>query len=263
MGFFSSLFGKNKKSSSASGGLDKLSFIEVDMHNHLLPGIDDGSESVETSLFLAKGLSDLGIKRSISTPHIIQGVHPNTKATIAQAHNQLKDALLTQGSALEVLAAAEHMIDDGLQVLLRENELCVMPGGYVLIEMSYLAESRSLFQTIFDIQSLGYKPILAHPERYGYYHQNPDMYKKIKDTGCLLQLNLLSVSRYYGVDVKNAAMNLMKLGMYDFVGTDMHHEKHLNALYDVVTKYSLRDLLKSCSILNPSLVDVAPYEVNK
>src|SRR5690606_32625210 len=134
--------------------------------------------------------------------------------------------LAEQRSKAQIYAAAEHMIDDGISSLIAKDNLSVMPGGYVLIEMSYLAESKALFQTILDIQNLGYKPILAHPERYNYYHYTFNMYKQIKDAGCLLQLNLLSISRYYGTDVKVAALTMIKSGMYDFVGTDLHHEKH-------------------------------------
>lgn len=260
MGIFSKLFGTKEKSESNIRELGKLNFLEVDMHNHLLPSIDDGSQSVEQSLKLIKGISDLGLSKFICTPHIMEGVHPNTKSTINNAHTQLSSALTDAGSKIEIFAAAEHMIDDGLSTLISKDNLCVMPGGYVLIEMSYLSESRALFQTIFDIQSLGYKPILAHPERYNYYHMNFDMYKQIKNAGCLLQLNLLSISRYYGVDVKATALTLIKSGMYDFVGTDLHHEKHLNALQNIVMKYPLRDLLKPCTILNATLLDAMNLE---
>lgn len=104
-------------------------------------------------------------------------------------------------------------------------------------------------------RNLGYKPILAHRERYNYYHYTFDMYKQIKDAGCLLQLNLLSISRYYGTEVKVAALTMLKSGMYDFVGTDLHHKKHLEAIQDVVAKYPIRDLLKTCNILNPTLLN--------
>lgn len=255
MGFFSKLFGVGDKSESNIRELGKLNFLEVDMHNHLLPAIDDGSKSVEDSLTLINGLTQLGLSKFICTPHIMEGVHPNTKSTIGNAHRQLESALNDRGSKVEIYHAAEHMIDGGLAGLIDKDNLCVMPGGYVLIEMSYLSESRALFQTIFDIQKMGYKPILAHPERYNYYHMNFDMYKQIKDAGCLLQLNLLSISRYYGVEVKSTALTLIKSGMYDFVGTDLHHERHLKALQDLVAKYPLRDLLKPCTILNPTLLD--------
>lgn len=254
MGFLSNLF-KKKSTEAKVKGIGKLAFLEVDMHNHLLPGIDDGSQSVEQSLALIAGLQELGINKFICTPHIMEGIHPNTKATISAANQRLREELTGIGSKVETYAAAEHMIDDGITALIAKDNFCVMPGGYVLIEMSYLAESKALFQIILDIQNLGYKPILAHPERYNYFHYNFDMYKQIKNAGCLLQLNLLSISRYYGVEVKTAALTMIKSGMYDFVGTDLHHDKHLNALHDVVSKYPVRDLMKTCNILNPTLLD--------
>lgn len=256
MGFFSRIFGTREKvSGDKVRSFGKLSFLEVDMHNHLLPGIDDGSKSVEESLELIKGLGGLGFKQFICTPHIMEDIHPNTKSTIQTAYTSLSQALKENSSKAKIYAAAEHMVDDGIMPLIAKDNLCVMPGGYVLIEMSYLAESKALFQTILDIQNLGYKPILAHPERYNYYHYNFDMYKQIKDAGCLLQLNLLSISRYYGTEVKVAALTMLKSGMYDFVGTDLHHQKHLAALQDVVAKYPIRDLLRTCNILNPTLLD--------
>lgn len=252
MGFFSSLF-KTKKSTIRS--LSQLDFLEVDMHNHLLPGIDDGSIDVQHSLHYIQELQRLGIKKFICTPHIMAGVHPNTKFSIGKAQSTLQAALKTTGNDVDIFAAAEHMIDEDLPSLILTNGLCVMPGGYVLIEMSYLSESKALFHTILAIQKQGYKPILAHPERYNYYHGNFNMYKQIKDAGCLLQLNLLSLSRYYGVDAKAIAMTLLKSGMYDFVGTDLHHERHLEALKNVVEKYPVREMLKTSPILNHTLVD--------
>lgn len=254
MGIFSRLFG-NKTQNSKIRVVGKLAFLEVDMHNHILPGIDDGSKSIEQSIDLLKGLGRMGFEKFICTPHIMEGVHPNSIQTIEDARNRLVNGIKKIPNMPGLFCGAEHMIDDGIGRLIDANELCVMPGGYVLIEMSYLQESKALFQTILDIQNLGYQPILAHPERYNYYHYNFNMYKQIKDAGCMLQLNLLSISRYYGVEVKSAALTMIKSGMYDFVGTDTHHNRHLAALEDVVAKYPVRDLLKTCTILNPTLQD--------
>lgn len=253
MSFLTNLF-KHKKSSSVRP-LAQLEFLEVDMHNHLLPGIDDGSSSVKNSISYIQALQRLGLKKFICTPHIMAGVHPNNRSTIDEAQVALVKGLKDSGNDTPIFAAAEHMIDDGLNSLIKQDELCVMPGGYVLIEMSYLSESKALFHTILAIQKLGYKPILAHPERYNYYHSNFNIYKQIKDAGCLLQLNLLSLSRYYGVDVKSIAMTLLKSGMYDFVGTDLHHERHLEALQKIAEKYPVREMLKTSPILNQSLAD--------
>ncbi|UIR55970.1 protein tyrosine phosphatase [Sphingobacterium sp. SRCM116780] len=254
MGFFSNIF-KGKPKDSKLRVLGKLAFLEVDMHNHILPGIDDGSQSIEQSIDLLKGLNRMGFDKFICTPHIMDGMYPNNRQIIQQTKEKLQKELNERTDATTLFAAAEHMIDDNLERLVQNNELCVMPGGYVLIEMSYLQESKALFQTILDIQNLGYQPILAHPERYNYYHYNFNVYKQIKDAGCLLQLNLLSISRYYGVEVKSAALTMIKSGMYDFVGTDLHHERHLTALENVVAKYPIRELLQTCPILNPTLVD--------
>lgn len=255
MNILSKLFLKEPKALDISKIANKLAFLEIDMHNHLLPGIDDGSKSVEDSLELIMGMQNLGLNRFICTPHIMQGVHENTSLTIESAKDQLIHYLNQKNNTATIFGAAEHMIDDHLQELVKQNNLSAMPGGYVLIEMSYLAESSALLQTIYDIQDLGYKPILAHPERYNYYHYNFDKYNKIKETGCLFQLNLLSISRYYGVEVKSTALTLLKSGMYDFVGSDVHHTKHLKALQEVVAKYPIEDMLKHCTILNKELAN--------
>lgn len=255
MSFFKKLFNVGKSKPSKVKVLNKLAFLEVDMHNHLLPGIDDGCQSVEESLHLLKGLKNLGFSNFICTPHVMEEVYENDKYTIAKALATLQKDLPKDLKEVKIYSAAEHMIDGGLTRQIEKDGLNVMPGGYVLIEMSYLSESNALFQVIYDIQDLGYKPILAHPERYNYYHQNFDTYKKIKNAGCCLQLNLLSISRYYGTEVKVAALTMIKSGMYDFVGTDIHHARHLAALEDVVDKYPVRDLLRTCNILNPTLID--------
>lgn len=252
MSFWKSLFKSKAKKNDVAG---KLAWVGVDMHNHILPGIDDGSQDIAQSLHLIAGLKELGIHKCVSTPHIMHGVHNNNPTTIQDAHQKLKQALAEQAVKFELHYAAEYMIDDQLDSLIQSGKLCTLPNRHMLIEMSYLAESKALFQTIKDIQEKGYQPILAHPERYNYYHQNFKVYKEIKDAGCLLQLNLLSISRYYGEGVKSTALTLIKSGMYDLVGTDMHHEKHLNALKMVAAKYDTFDLLKNNPIKNATIFE--------
>lgn len=252
MSFWKNLFKRNTKQNEAAG---KLSWIGVDMHNHILPGIDDGSPDIEQSLKLIQGLKELGIHKCIATPHVMHGVHDNTPTTIRDAHAKLKQALIERGVKFDLQYSAEYMIDDQLETWIQSENLCPLPNRHILIEMSYFAESRALFQTIKDIQEKGYQPILAHPERYNYYHQNFKVYKEIKDAGCLLQLNLLSISRYYGEPVKSIALTLIKSGMYDLVGTDMHHDKHLHALKMVAAKYDIFDLLKDNPIKNTTIFE--------
>lgn len=252
--FLSNLFKRDTKN-KPSLVRDKLRFLGVDMHNHILPGLDDGSASIEESLRLLQGLKELGYDKFICTPHVMEGIYSNNVDTIGLAKNHLQTELLKHPTlgTIQLESSAEYMLDGGFSELIKTDQLCAMPEGYVLIEMSYMSESSSLFQVIFDLQAKGYKPILAHPERYGYYHKQTEIFKKIKDAGCFLQLNLLSISRYYGVEVRKVATALIKQGMYDFAGTDLHHAKHLNALHLLVDKYPVEEILKKCNLKNKDL----------
>lgn len=242
-----------------------LDWVEWDVHNHILPGIDDGSKGIEESISLIQGMQSIGLKGAVCTPHVMSGVHPNTPASISTAYESLKQELVRRDIKFQLEFAAEYMIDEELGAKIESRDLCLLPNGHMLIEMSYLSESRSLFQIIKSIQDKGYTPVLAHPERYNYFHHNFQIFKDIKNAGCLLQLNLLSVSRYYGQHVKNEALMLIKSGMYDLLGTDMHHEKHLHAIKQVLQKYDAKDLLRPCHIKNKELFlqksNILPLEV--
>src|SRR5690606_11799585 len=151
-------------------------------------------------------LQNLGLARFYATPHVYPDVHPNTPETIQGALTELRSRL---PDATIVDAAAEYMVDETFKANYESGPLLALPGKHVLIEMSYAAESRIIDRTIFDLQVHGYTPILAHPERYIYYHGSPDRYKRYKDLGCLLQVNLLSPAGYYGAPVKRAAMAIL------------------------------------------------------
>lgn len=254
MSIWRSFFGKKKVEEQFHG---KLAWLGCDMHNHILPGLDDGCEHVSDSLILIAGLKELGIHRCISTPHVMHGVYNNTPTCLKIAHQKTIDALTDQKIDFELEYSAEYMIDDQLEHIINNDSLCALPNRHVLIEMSYLAESKALFQTIKELQNKGYQPVLAHPERYNYFHQNFKVYREIKDAGCLFQLNLLAISRYYGEQVKSAALTLIKSGMYDLVGTDMHHVKHLSAIKEVVGKYDVQELLIDNPIKNAIIFEKA------
>lgn len=258
MSFFKRLFGAKSSSKTKKYPLD---WIELDIHNHLLPAIDDGSPSVENSLRLIEGFKEIGIHKAIATPHIMANMHPNTPETIKAAHDKLTAAIKEKGIDFDLGYAAEHMIDDELKEIIDQDKLCLLPNNHVLIEMSYLQESQNLFLIIRDLQEKGLQPILAHPERYNYYHQNFKMFETIKNSGCMLQLNLLSITRYYGEHVKAVALSLIKSGMYDFVGTDLHHEKHLTALKHLTENYNTKELLKNNPIKNKYLLSKQPLRV--
>jgi tyrosine-protein phosphatase YwqE len=207
-----------------------LEFLGTDMHNHLLPGIDDGSADVETSLQLIEGMMELGYSKFVCTPHIILEVHPNNYETISAAHGKFTSALKEKGLNVPVEFAAEHMLNFDFDSQLAENRVLPFGNKHVLIEMSYAVESPNIKEAIFELQTKGYKPILAHPERYPYYFHRMEYYEEIKDAGCDLQLNILSLTGYYGKPIQKMAEKLIDKGWISWVGSDLHHHRHLGAL---------------------------------
>jgi tyrosine-protein phosphatase YwqE len=223
------MFGLRKKH-----GHTDLQWMGTDIHSHLLPGIDDGVQELATSVDFIKKLQGLGLNHFIMTPHVYDEVHPNTPEIIAATHNCLENELRKEAVDVRTFAAAEHMLGEQFADLLKSNQLNTFPNNFLLIEMPWLAEPMQLEQTIFEIVTKGYKPIMAHPERYTFYFQRPQAYHRLKELGCLLQLNLLSPTGYYGKEVAKTTMSLIKKGLYDLVGTDLHHDRHLGKITQYV-----------------------------
>ncbi len=214
-----------KKPLISSGGIFPFS---ADMHSHILPGIDDGAPDAATSLILIKGLIAAGITSAVATPHIIGDLYRNNNETIANALEITKNALKENQIDFKIKAAAEYMMDDYFLELLRtKTPLLPIKDNIVLTEFSYAEKPSNVEQIVYNIITEGYRPILAHPERYGYYHDDYQKYHYLSELGFLLQINLLSVTGYYGKSVAKAAAYILKAGLASYVGTDLHHERHL------------------------------------
>jgi len=229
------LFGKKKKATSEYDDMPRpekadWSFLKADMHSHFLPGIDDGSKSPEDTLTLLRGMADMGYTHIMTTPHVMIDHHPNTTHTIQSALQVAQQVVKDNNINIKLSAAAEYYMDDHFDHLLNTEKLLTIHKNEVLVEFSMMYEPPQLAQTLFNMQTSGYKPIIAHPERYMFFHRTPDKYQELKDRGCLLQLNLLALTGYYGQHVKNIADMLLAEGMYDYCGSDAHHEKHIGAL---------------------------------
>ncbi|MEO9211434.1 MAG: CpsB/CapC family capsule biosynthesis tyrosine phosphatase [Ginsengibacter sp.] len=206
-------------------------WLSQDIHSHLLPGIDDGSPDVATSIQLLQSLSSAGIKDFICTPHIISDLYRNTPETISKALAILKEACVANNLDVNLRAAAEYMIDDGFKAKLENGEpLLTLEKNYILTEFSYYTLPSNLNEITFQILSNNYLPLAAHPERYHYYHNDFDAFFKLQEAGFLLQVNILSITGYYGKSVAKAAKFILKNNLAAFVGTDLHHENHLKAL---------------------------------
>lgn len=246
-------FFQRKKNTSADNA---LAFIGVDVHNHILPGIDDGSPDLASSERLIEGLVNLGYKKMICTPHVLADVHPNNQTTIAAAANLLAPLISEKYTGFSMSYAAEYMVDYEFENLVSTNQMLSFgEDKQVLIEMSYLVESPNLRNMIFALLTSGYQPILAHPERYTYLHHRFSDYEIFRDAGCDLQVNLLSLSGYYGPPMRRAAEKLIDAGLVSWLGTDMHHERHLEALFHLTRdKKAMRYLDKITHLKNRSLL---------
>lgn len=247
------MFNFFSKSKPALGKVD-LSVLKMDMHSHLLPGIDDGSTDMETSLKLIKGMMQLGYTKLVTTPHIMWDMYKNTSEIILKKLELVREAIKAEGLNVEIHAAAEYFLDDYTAGLIKSNTpLLTISGNMVLVEFSMAYRTHGLKDILFDMQMQNYQPVIAHPERYIYLDQNKEFYEELKDIGCLFQLNLLSLGGYYGKSVQELAQYLIKKGHYDLIGTDLHHDRHLEALHNTGITTPLMKLLDSGKIRNPEL----------
>lgn len=225
-----------------------------DMHSHLLPALDDGAKHLEDSLSLIRQLSDLGYKKLITTPHVISGLYYNSAETIFPALDALRTEVEKAGIPVELDAAAEYMMDDYFEALLADKTpLLTINGKYILVEFSYVAQPMNYRTIFFDLKMAGYEPILAHPERYMYLHQQFDVYRELFETGILLQVNLLSLMGYYGSRVQKVALQLLAEGLVHFIGSDVHHQKHIDTISGFNLESSLEKLLDRGLIRNEQL----------
>ncbi|MFM1879727.1 MAG: hypothetical protein RLZZ241_2593 [Bacteroidota bacterium] len=206
----------------------------VDIHNHILPGIDDGAGTPEESEVLLKGLRDLGFAKFIATPHILRPLYPNTPITVADAHEKLKLYLESKKvKDIDLDVAAEHMIDDSFEDIIKSDAYMPLRSRYLLVEMSYLQPPLNFDEAIAQVKEIELTPILAHPERYGFLHDRFGMYREFVAQGVLLQVNLLSLGGYYGGSIQKTAYKLLQEQLVTFLGSDLHNTRHLNALKEI------------------------------
>ena len=233
--------------------IENYSSLGVDMHSHLLPGLDDGSPNMKTSLELIRALYKLGYRKLITTPHVMSDLYPNNKGLIRHRLGHLRGAIKKAKIKIEIEAGAEYLMDENFGALVDNDEIQSFGNNYVLVEMSFISEPPELHNHLFKLQTKGYRPILAHPERYLYMKSNFEKYEQIKNTGCLLQLNLLSLIGHYGKPTREVAIKLLKKGMIDFLGTDLHHERHAALLEKALDDKNVQKALSEHQFMNDTL----------
>jgi protein-tyrosine phosphatase len=231
-----------------------LSLLKTDMHSHLIPGVDDGSPDMDTTIALIKGLQQLGYKKFITSPHIMWDMYKNERETILQKAEEVRTELKKQNIDVEFSAAAEYFMDDYFSKLLKSDApLLTIKENWVLVEFSFVSEPFDLKQNLFDLEIKGYKPVIAHPERYAFFHSKKEKLHDLYDQGCLLQVNLLSLSGYYGKPVQEMAKYLLKNELVSLFGTDCHHFRHLASLNDKEIFRIVKETVDAGLIFNAEL----------
>ncbi len=227
--------------------------VRVDMHSHLIPEIDDGVDSYEEAIEMIRQMLELGYSKFVTTPHIMGDFYKNSPDTILPRLEKLRSKLVENGLDVEIEAAAEYYLDEWFVKKLSKNEpIMTMGDNFVLVETSYINRPQQLEQVLFDLKTSGYKPILAHPERYTYMYNDFENYTKLFDTGVYFQLNINSLSGYYSKAAKKISQELIKKRMVHFIGTDLHGPRHIEALKNSMKTKAYRRL-GELEILNDTL----------
>ena len=205
---------------SSKYSLQQSDFLKgwTDRHSHILPGVDDGIQTIEDSIAILSMYEQMGVKKVWLTPHIMEDC-PNTPEKLKTRFEELKSAY--KGN-IELALSAENMMD-GLFIK-RQEQGILMPYGdnnnELLIETSYVQPPMRMESILRDMQKAGITPVLAHPERYLY--MDAEKYENIKEMGVKFQLNITSLIGAYGNQVKERAEYLLNEGYYNYSGSDAH-----------------------------------------
>jgi len=225
-------------------------FYTTDLHSHLIPCIDDGSKSMEQSIEMIKELKQMGFQKLITTPHIMSHRYPNTKDGILKSFDNLQNELQKQNIDICMQVASEYYYDEHFIELIRNKDLLTFGDNNILFELSYTTPAFGIEQTVYELLNAGYKPILAHPERYTYFAMNPSKYHQIRELGLLFQININSTNDFYGKGAKTAVKYLIDEGLVDFVGSDTHRPKYIESLKQSIGTKIFRNIEEKNQIKN-------------
>ena len=249
MGLFKRLFGGGGPALPPAD----LSVLRCDVHSHFIPGIDDGAQTMEDSIALIRAMHELGYTKVITTPHVMADGFRNSPEIIIDGLQRLREEVAEQGIPMEVDASAEYYLDHEFDRLVRERQVIPFGDNYVLFELPFIAEPAILFNVIFQLQTQGYKPVLAHPERYQFWHMDLSKYENLKERGVLFQLNMVALMGAYGPGARKIAEKLIDNGWYELVGSDCHSLNHVEAIKATLSEPYLHKLLASGKLVNAKL----------
>ncbi len=219
-------------------------FLKVDLHSHLLAGIDDGVQTEAQALEIIEQFLSYGFQKIITTPHILWDFYKNTPEIIHKKLEKLRLFLQENQIHIPIEAAAEYYLDEHFLQMLQKNEKLLSFGekNYLLFETGLLNISAFWEEAVFLMKANGYQPILAHPERYIYIQNNFNFLEKMLNLGVLLQINILSLVGYYSVEVQKTAEKIIDARLPHFLASDCHHLRQAQSLQNLVQSFFFKKI---------------------
>jgi tyrosine-protein phosphatase YwqE len=251
MTFFKKIF-SGKEKEPGYPPVSDYSAIITDIHSHLIPEIDDGVKTPEESADMLRAFVKLGYKKVITTPHVMGDYYKNTPEIILAGLEKLRQLVAHENIPIAVEAAAEYYIDELFAEKLASKKILVIQEKFLLFEISYMNPPENLSRLIFDMGTSGYTPLMAHPERYPFWYSKFEEYHKLKEQGVLFQVNIGSLAGYYGLLPKKIAERMIDENLVDFIGSDLHGDRHLIAMQQALKSKHLWKLF-SKGVLNTGL----------
>ncbi|KLU66133.1 tyrosine-protein phosphatase YwqE [Desulfosporosinus acididurans] len=231
----------------------------IDIHSHILPGLDDGSKSLEETLEIVRQLQKAGFETILTTPHVIEGtdyLHPDE---ILASVEQVRQAVIESGIPVQILPGAENYIFPEMAKWVREGKLLTLGNTkrYILVELPLMEIPRYTDQVFFDLNVEGLTPVLAHPERYREIIAEPERLIEWAKRGILFQIDFRSLSGRYGPQVKKLTERMLSSGLIHFIGSDAHRVSHSES--DAETLQSLRQIIgeekfEEVTVRNPQCI---------
>lgn len=232
--------------------------LGTDMHCHLIPTVDDGSKSEDETYLCLSTMRDAGYNKVICTPHFQYPRFPNEEEDIKERYQYLSEGLSKRGIDGITLAGVggEYRIDSGFPERMEAGKFLLVAGRYLLCEFSLHQQLMGLDETLFDLQMKGYEIILAHPERYPYYSSQSHRLEHFKEMGIYFQVNVLSLSGFYGESPRVKAFEMIDKGWVEFLGTDMHNTLYARALVDATYDRKIERMMSHTTFMNAELLSL-------
>lgn len=229
--------------------------LGIDLHNHMIPMVDDGSESAEMTVGCIRTMWECGFRKMYITPHFSFPRYPNREDDIVQRFNEIKKTLVENGVEMEMLGiGGEYQIDDGFAPRMENPHFLTLGAdNYLLVELSLRQLRMGFEQVIENLLMKDQQVILAHPERYLYLSSTSTRFETLKNQGVLFQCNILSLAGFYGHEAQSRAVKMIENGWVDFLATDIHNYMYADALRAATHNRTVQKILGKYKFMNKEL----------